>query len=158
MSDERKVVITCAVTGAAHTPTMSKYLPITPEQIAEQAIGAANAGAAIIHFHARNPIDGRPTPDPDVYASAVEKVRGESDVIINITTSGGPNAILEHWIAAAVRFKLELASLNMGSLSPYGRQRIARKFEQWEHSWEREFFPAAPSRVYPNTEEIITRA
>lgn len=157
MSAGRKVVITCAVTGAAHTPTMSPYLPITPEQIAEQAIGAAEAGAAIVHFHARNPQDGRPTPDPDVYAPAIDRVRRESNVIVNITTSGGPKATPDDRIAAALRFKPELASLNMGSLSPYGRQRIRDKFEHWQHGWERELFAAAPSRVYPNTEEIITR-
>lgn len=157
MSNERKVVVTCAVTGAAHTPTMSEYLPITPEQIAKQAIGAADAGAAIIHFHARSPVDGRPTSDPHVYAPAIEQVRRESNVIINITTSGGPDASVEDRIAAALRFRPELASLNMGSLSPYGRQRIAGKFEHWKHGWERELFLAAPSRVYRNTEEIITR-
>lgn len=157
MPAKRKVVITCAVTGAAHTPTMSQYLPITPEQIAEQAIGAAEAGAAIIHFHARNPDDGRPTPDPAVYAPAINRVRRESDVIINITTSGGPKTTVEDRIAAAVRFRPELASLNMGSLSPYGRQRILDKFEHWEHTWEKEQFMGAPSRVYPNTEETLTR-
>ncbi|WFU51681.1 3-keto-5-aminohexanoate cleavage protein [Sinorhizobium terangae] len=157
MSNERKVVITCAVTGAAHTPTMSPYLPITPEQIADHAIEAANAGAAIVHFHARNPIDGRPTPDPDVYAPAIEKIRRVSDAIINITTSGGPNTTVEERIAAAIRFRPELASLNMGSLSPYGRQGIAAKFDHWKHAWERELFLAAPARIYPNTEEIITR-
>ncbi|KUM23345.1 3-keto-5-aminohexanoate cleavage protein [Mesorhizobium loti] len=152
-----KVIITCAVTGAAHTPTMSPYLPITPEQIAEEAIGAAKAGAAIVHFHARIPEDGRPTPDPDVYAPAIYRVRRESNVIINITTSGGPKATVEDRVAAALRFKPELASLNMGSLSPYGRQRILDKFELWQHPWEQELFMGAPSRVYPNTEEIITR-
>ncbi|TIU50126.1 MAG: 3-keto-5-aminohexanoate cleavage protein [Mesorhizobium sp.] len=157
MSTRRKVVITCAVTGAAHTPTMSHFLPISPDQIAEQAIAAAEAGAAIVHFHARNPEDGRPTTDPDVYAPAIDRVRRESNVIVNITTSGGPNATLEDRIAAALRFKPELASLNMGSLSPYGRQRILDKFEHWQHAWEQELFAAAPSRVYPNTEEIITR-
>ncbi|MER9859097.1 MULTISPECIES: 3-keto-5-aminohexanoate cleavage protein [unclassified Mesorhizobium] len=153
----RKVIITCAVTGAAHTPTMSPYLPITPEQIAQEAIGAAEAGAAIVHFHARNPEDGHPTPDPDVYALAIDRVRRESNVIVNITTSGGPKATVEDRIAAAVRFKPELASLNMGSLSPYGRQKILDKFEVWQHQWEKELFLGAPSRVYPNTEEIITR-
>ncbi|TIR15537.1 MAG: 3-keto-5-aminohexanoate cleavage protein [Mesorhizobium sp.] len=153
----RKVIITCAVTGAAHTPTMSPYLPVTPEQIAEEAIGAAEAGAAIVHFHARNPDDGRPTPDPDVYAPAIDRVRRESNVIVNITTSGGPKATVEDRIAAALRFKPELASLNMGSLSPYGRQKILDKFELWQHPWEQELFMGAPSRVYPNTEEIITR-
>ncbi|MER8370866.1 3-keto-5-aminohexanoate cleavage protein [Mesorhizobium sp. M1378] len=157
MAAGRKVIITCAVTGAAHTPTMSRYLPITPEQIAEHAIGAAEAGAAIVHFHARNPQDGRPTPDPEVYAPAIDRVRRESNVIVNITTSGGMQATLEDRIAAALRFKPELASLNMGSLSPYGRQRILDKFEHWQHAWEPELFVAAPSRVYPNTEEVITR-
>ncbi|MER8868280.1 3-keto-5-aminohexanoate cleavage protein [Mesorhizobium sp. M0751] len=157
MSAGRKVVITCAVTGSAHTPTMSPYLPITPEQIADQAIGAAAAGAAIVHFHARDPRDGRPTPDPDVYAPAIDRVREESDVIINITTSGAPHTPLDDKIAAALRFKPELASLNMGSLSPYGRQRMLNKFEHWQHDWEQQLFSAAPSRVYPNSEEMITR-
>ncbi|MEX3937127.1 3-keto-5-aminohexanoate cleavage protein [Paraburkholderia phymatum] len=157
MSDSRKVIITCAVTGAAHTPSMSLYLPITPEQIAQQAIDAAAAGAAIIHFHARNPIDGRPTPDPEVYAQIIDQVRRESDVVINITTSGGPNTSVEDRIAAAVRLNPELASLNMGSLSPYGRGKMLAKFERWQHQWEKEQFMGASNRVYPNTEEMLTR-
>ncbi|MEI9425344.1 3-keto-5-aminohexanoate cleavage protein [Mesorhizobium sp. Cs1299R1N1] len=156
MASSRKVIITCAVTGGAHTPTMSPHLPITPEQIADQAIDAVAAGAAIVHFHARNPADGRPTPDPDIYAPAIEKVRRATDVIVNITTSGGPKTTLDDRISAALRLKPELASLNMGSLSPYGRQRILDKFEPWQYDWERELFTAAPSRVYPNTEEMIT--
>ncbi|MGX9121075.1 3-keto-5-aminohexanoate cleavage protein, partial [Mesorhizobium sp. BHbsci] len=157
MSAGRKVVITCAVTGSVHTPTMSQYLPITQEQIAQQAIDAVKAGAAIVHFHARSPSDGRPTPDPDAYAPVIDRVRRDSDAVINITTSGGPKATPEDRISAALRFKPELATLNMGSLSPYGRQRILDKFQHWEHTWEREQFMTAPSRVYPNTEEIITK-
>ncbi|RWI32356.1 MAG: 3-keto-5-aminohexanoate cleavage protein [Mesorhizobium sp.] len=156
MATSRKVIITCAVTGAAHTPTMSPHLPITPDEIADQAIDAATAGAAIVHFHARNPEDGRPTPDPDVYAPVIERVSAETDVVINITTSGGAKTTVADRMAAALRFKPELASLNMGSLSPYGRQRILEKFDAWQHEWERELFTAAPSRVYPNTEEMIS--
>lgn len=114
----RKVIITCAVTGAAHTPTMSPYLPITREQIAQEAIGAAEAGAAIVHFHARNPEDGRPTPDPDVYALAIDRVRREPNVIVNITTSGGPKATVEDRIAAALRFKPELGLPQHGIAFP----------------------------------------
>ncbi|MGX5805169.1 3-keto-5-aminohexanoate cleavage protein [Bradyrhizobium sp. Arg314] len=156
MATTRKVIITCAVTGAAHTPTMSPHLPITPDEIADQAIDAVTAGAAIVHFHARNPEDGRPTPDPDVYAPVIERVSAETDVVINITTSGGAKTTVADRMAAALRFKPELASLNMGSLSPYGRQRILEKFDAWQHEWERELFTAAPSRVYPNTEEMIS--
>ena len=157
MSAGRKVVITCAVTGAAHTPTMSKHLPITPVEIARGAIEAAEAGAAIIHFHARNPEDGRPTADPDIYGAFLGPVRRASNVVVNITTSGGPSTTVDDRIAAAVRFKPELASLNMGSLSPYGRHKVAEKFSDWQYPWEREFLKAAPRRTYINTEEIIDR-
>ena len=156
MAQDRKVIITCAITGSAHTPTMSPHLPITPDQIAQEAIAAAAAGAAIVHVHARDPADGRPTSDPDTYGAFLEPVRRATDVVINITTSGA-SADVEQRTAALVRFKPELASLNMGSLSPYGRQRVADKFDSWTHEWEPALLKAAPSRTYVNDEETIER-
>src|SRR5829696_4002927 len=99
-----KVIISCAITGSIHTPSMSPHLPITPDEIAESAIGAAKAGAAILHLHARDPEDGRPTPDPGVYAQFLPKISTASDVVINITTGGGLGMPLEERTAAARRF------------------------------------------------------
>ena len=112
-SGRRKVIITCAVTGSVHTPSMSEYLPVTPLQIAEQAIEAARAGAAILHLHARNP-DGSPTPDPAVFDEFVPVIAAETDAIINITTSGGARTTLEDRLAYPLKAKPELCSLKMG--------------------------------------------
>jgi uncharacterized protein (DUF849 family) len=153
----RKIIITCAITGSAHTPTMSPYLPITPEQIADEAIAATEAGAAIIHLHAREPATGRPTSDPDVYAASVGRIRRACNAVINLTTSGGASATVEQRMAAALRFKPEVASLNMGSISPYGRHQLVERFTEWKHAWERELLAGGRSRTYLNTEEIIER-
>ncbi len=115
-SGRRKVIITCAVTGSVHTPSMSEYLPVTPVQIAEQAIEAARAGAAILHLHARNP-DGSPTPDPTVFDEFVPVIAAETDAILNITTSGGAQATLEKRLAYPLKAKPELCSLKMGSMN-----------------------------------------
>src|SRR5436190_1906742 len=115
MAEARKVIITCAVTGSIHTPTMTQYLPITPDEVAEGAIGAAEAGAAILHLHARNPADGRPTPDPEVYAQFVGDIHARTDAVVNITTGGGLGMSLDERLAAVRRFDPELCSLNMGS-------------------------------------------
>jgi uncharacterized protein (DUF849 family) len=157
MTSPRKIIITCAITGSAHTPTMSPYLPITPEQIADEAIAAAAAGAAIVHLHARDPQTGRPTSAPDVYAPAVEKIRRACDAVINITTSGGATATVEQRMEAALRLKPEIASLNMGSISPYGRHRLVERFADWQHGWERDLLLGGRSRTYINTEEVIER-
>ena len=155
MSSARKIIITCAITGSAHTPTMSQYLPITADEIASEAIAAAQAGAAILHLHARDPDTGRPTSDPDVYAAFIGRIRQSTNAILNITTSGAAN--VEERMAAARRFRPELASLNMGSISPYGRQHLAGRFKDFKHGWEREFLAAAPMRTYVNTEAVIER-
>jgi uncharacterized protein (DUF849 family) len=155
MSEQPKVIITCAVTGSVHTPTMSEFLPITPEQIADEAVAAADAGAAIVHLHAREPATGRPTGNPEIYGQFLRRIRERSDVVLNITTGG--SAPIEERIAAAIRFKPELASLNMGSLSPYGRHRLLKKYDNWKYDWEPRTFAAARSRTYSNTEEIIER-
>ncbi|MGH6913502.1 MAG: 3-keto-5-aminohexanoate cleavage protein, partial [Geminicoccales bacterium] len=117
MAATKKVIISCAVTGSIHTPTMTPYLPITAEQIADNAIGAAKAGAAIVHLHARDPETGRPTPDPERFMAFLPVIKQASDVVINITTGGGHGMSLEERLAAARRARPEMCSLNMGSMN-----------------------------------------
>ena len=112
-----KVVITCAVTGSIHTPTMSPHLPLTPDEIARDAIAAAEAGAAILHLHARDPKDGRPTPDPDVFMQFLPRIKQATAAVVNITTGGGHGMSLEERLAAPLRAKPEMCSLNMGSMN-----------------------------------------
>ena len=114
MAASRKVIITSAVTGAIHTPSMSKYLPVSPDEIADAAIGAAEAGAAIVHMHARDPRDGRPSQDPEHFAPILDKLKRNTDAVINITTGGSPHMTVEERMQPAALFKPELASLNMG--------------------------------------------
>ena len=113
----RKVIITCAVTGAIHTPTMSPHLPVTPEQIAESAIGAATAGAAIVHLHARDPRDGRPTQNPDLFRQFLPRIAAASGVIVNITTGGSQTMTVEERLQPALQLRPEVASLNMGTMN-----------------------------------------
>ena len=111
---KKKVIITCAVTGAIHTPTMSPYLPITPQEITDAAVGAAEAGAAIVHLHARDPVDGRPTQDPKYFREFAPAIKARSDVVINFTTGGAPTMDIEERLQPALQLKPEVASLNMG--------------------------------------------
>ena len=113
----RKVIITCAVTGAIHTPTMSPYLPITADEIAEAAIGAHEAGAAIVHLHARDPKDGRPDQRPEAFEPFLKKIKAACNVVINITTGGAPTMTVEERLKPTAHFKPEVASLNMGSMN-----------------------------------------
>ena len=117
MAATRKVIITCAVTGSVHTPTMSPYLPITPNEVADAAVGAAEEGAAIIHLHARDPNDGRPTPDPRVFMEFLPRIKQRTDAVLNITTGGGLGMTLGERLAAALVAKPEMATLNMGSMN-----------------------------------------
>jgi uncharacterized protein (DUF849 family) len=114
MATNRKVIITCAVTGAIHTPTMSPYLPVSAEEIAAGALGAAEAGAAIVHLHARDPKDGRPTQDPKFFKPFLERIKAASNVVVNLTTGGAPTMLVEERLRPALTFKPEVASLNMG--------------------------------------------
>ena len=114
---EGKVIITCAVTGAIHTPSMSPHLPILPEEIATQAIDAANAGASIIHLHARNPENGRPTPDPEVFLQFVPQIKASTDAVINITTGGGHGMTLDERLAGVKKMRPEMCSFNVGSMN-----------------------------------------
>ena len=145
-----KVIITCAVTGGAHTPTMSDALPITPQQIADAAIAAAEAGAAILHLHARNPVDGKPTGDPEVYAQFVGIIRQRTDAVINITTGGSATMPMADRLSAATRFKPEMASLNMGSIN-FAFFPAARRITQWKHDWEEAYVTGSDDFIFKNT-------
>src|SRR5436189_709091 len=134
----RKVIITCAVTGAIHTPTMSPYLPITPDEIAQAAIQAAEAGASIVHLHARNPKDGSPSQDPALFRQFLPKIRAASDVVINLTTGGAPTMSLEDRLRPAHEFKPEVASLNMGTMN-MGLFPMLHRFKEFSHAWEQPY-------------------
>ena len=146
----RKVLITCAVTGSIHTPTMSDSLPITPEQIAAGAIGAAEAGAAIVHLHARQPRDGRPTPDPDVFAQFLPQIKQASDVVVNITTGGGQQMTIQERLKGVLKFQPEMCSLNMGSMN-FGLYPMLSRYNQWNHDWEPEYLDQSKDYIFRNT-------
>ena len=146
----KPVIITCAVTGSIHTPTMSDHLPITPGEIASQAIDAAHAGAAILHLHARDPKNGRPTPDPAVFMQFLPKIKSETDAVINISTGGGPGMTVDERIAAAVHACPEMASLNMGSMN-FGLYPLLAKYPEWKHDWEPKFLEMTRDFIFRNT-------
>lgn len=145
-----KVIISCAITGSVHTPSMSPYLPLTPTEIADQAIGAAEAGAAILHLHARDPVDGRPTPDPKVFMEFLPRIRAECDAVVNITTGGGHTMSVEQRLAGAMRAEPEMCSLNLGSMN-FGLFPMAAKREDWRHQWEPDYLTATRDFVFKNT-------
>ena len=148
MSD--KVIITCAVTGSIHTPTMSPNLPVTPEEIAAQAIAAAEAGAAILHLHARDPETGRPTPDPDVFMQFLPVINQNCNAVINITTGGSSIMTLDERLAAPTLAQPEMASLNMGSMN-FGLFPMQRRYSEWKHDWEPGFLEATRDGIFKNT-------
>jgi uncharacterized protein (DUF849 family) len=150
MAETRKVIITCAVTGSIHTPTMTPYLPITPDEIADGAVGAAEAGAAILHLHARDPKDGRPTPDPKVFMAFLPKIRAGTDAVINITTGGGHNMTVQERLAAPLLAKPEVCSLNMGSMN-FGLYPNLEKRREWKHDWEPQYLEASRDFIFRNT-------
>ncbi len=145
-----KVIISCAVTGSAHTPTMSDALPVTPEEIAEQSIAAAAAGASIIHLHARVPETGEPTGDPDIYARFLQRIRGASDAVINITTGGSAQMTVADRLRAAVRFKPEMCSLNMGTIN-FAFFGAAKRIKEWKHAWEEPYVVNSDDYIFRNT-------
>jgi len=151
-----KVIITCAVTGAIHTPTMSPYLPITPEEIAEAAIGAAQAGAAIVHLHARNSKDGSPTQDPEVFRQFLPKIKAASDVVINLTTGGAPTMTVDERLQPALKLKPEVASLNMGSMN-FGLYEMLGRYKDFKHPWEQPYLAGSDERIFKNTFRDIQR-
>jgi len=146
----QKVIITCAVTGAIHTPTMSQYLPLTPADIAAQAIAAAQAGAAILHLHARDPVDGRPSADPDIFGEFLPVIKRATDAVINITSGGSTKMTLEERLAPPLRFKPEMASLNMGSMN-FSIHPVAAKIKDWKYGWEKDYVEGTEDIIFRNT-------
>lgn len=146
----KKVIISCAITGAMHTPSMSDYLPIKPEQIATASIEAARAGAAIIHLHARKPADGEPTGSPQVYSQFLPTIHAKTDAIINLTTGGSPTMSVADRLAAAIRFKPEMCSLNMGSMN-FAIFPAAARVKQWKYAWEEGYVRNSDDFIFRNT-------
>jgi uncharacterized protein (DUF849 family) len=150
MAAARKVIITCAVTGSIHTPSMSPHLPITPSEIAEGAIAAAEAGATILHLHARDPKDGRPTPDPAVFMEFLPRIKQSTDAVVNITTGGGHGMTVEERLAAPLRAQPEMCSLNMGSMN-FGLYPALDRFKEWKYDWEPQFLESTRDFIFRNT-------
>ena len=145
-----KVIITCAITGGIHVPTMSDYLPITPEEIAQQSIDAANAGASILHLHARDPENGRPTSDPEIFNKFLPVIKDATNAVINITTGGGLQMTVDQRLEAPLQFKPEMCSLNMGSMN-FALFPAASKLSNWKHEWEKPFLEASEDFIFRNT-------
>jgi uncharacterized protein (DUF849 family) len=152
----RKVIITCAPTGAIHTPSMSPYLPVTPNEIAAAAIAAAEAGATVLHLHARDPVDGRPTQDPDVFRQFLPRIKASTDAVINITTGGNPSMTIDERLQPALQLQPEVASLNMGSMN-FGLYPMLKRFTEFKYSWEREHLENSRDLVFRNSFADIER-
>ena len=156
---QRKVIITCAVTGSIHTPSMSPHLPVTSEEIAEAAIGASEAGAAIVHLHARHPADGRPDQSPERFRPFLEVIKQRSNCVVNITTGGASTMTTDERLQPVAQFKPEVASLNMGSMN-FGLYPMLQRFKDLKHDWERPYLEGSRDRVFKNTfadiEKILT--
>ena len=151
-----KVIISCAVTGAIHTPSMSPHLPVTPEEIAAQSIAAAEAGAAIIHLHARNPETGEPTPDPAVFMRFLPIIKQSTDAVVNITTGGGLGMTVEERLAAPLQASPEMCSLNMGSMN-FNISRAGDRVTEWKHPWEQPYLARTEDYIFRNTFKDIAR-
>jgi uncharacterized protein (DUF849 family) len=160
MAPKRKVIITCAITGSIHTPTMSPHLPITPEQIADNAIAASEAGAAIVHLHARDPQDGRPVQTPEAYEPFLKVIKQRSAAIVNITTGGAPTMPIEERVGPAAHFKPEIASLNMGTMN-FGLYPMLDRYKEFKYDWEKPYLEASRAGMFKNTfadiEYILTK-
>lgn len=156
----RKVIITCAVTGSIHTPSMSPYLPVTPQEISDAAIGAAEAGAAIIHLHARHPETGMPDQSIDAYENILSVIKQRTNAVLNITTGGSTMMSTEERLGPALHYKPEVASLNMGSMN-FGLFPMLNRFKEFEYDWEEDYLRGSDDRVFKNTfkdiEMILTK-
>ena len=147
---QKKVIVTCAITGAIHTPSMSPYLPITPREIEDEAVAAAQAGAAIVHLHARDPRTGQPTQDPAMFREFLPQIAERSDAIINLTTGGAPNMLVEERLQPALQLQPEVASLNMGSMN-FGLYPMLARQKEFKYDWERPYLEGSEDRVFRNT-------
>lgn len=159
MSTKRKVMITCAVTGAIHTPSMSPYLPVTASEIADAAVEAAEAGAALVHVHARNPVTGQPDQSPEAFEPFLKVIKQRTRAVINITTGGAPTMSVEERLTPCAVFKPEVASLNMGSMN-FGLYPMLNRYKEFKHDWERPYLAGSDDRIFKNTfrdiENILT--
>jgi uncharacterized protein (DUF849 family) len=156
MRSSRKVIVSCALTGSVHTPTMSDALPISAHQMIEQGLEAVEAGASILHLHARDPETGQPTPSPDVYGKFLPALKGQSDAVINITTGASTRMTLDDRLSAALRFQPELASLNMGSMN-FVFSGAAKRYQNWKHDWELDYVLGSEDVIFSNTFSQIAR-
>ena len=154
MASSRKVIITCAVTGSIHTPTMTPHLPITPDEIARASIEAAEAGASVIHLHARDPKDGRPTPDPAVFMQFLPRIKQNTDAVINITTGGGAGMTVQERLAAPLKAKPEVCSCNMGSMN-FGLYPMLDRYKSFKHDWEPKHLENSRDFIFRNTYKDI---
>ncbi|SEE38800.1 Uncharacterized conserved protein, DUF849 family [Rhizobiales bacterium GAS191] len=152
----RKVIITCAVTGSIHTPSMSPHLPVTAQEIGEAAIGAAEAGAAIVHLHARDPKDGRPDQSIEGFAPFLKVIKQRSNCVVNITTGGAATMTIEERLKPVAVFKPEVASLNMGTMN-FGLFPMLARFQNFKHDWERPYLEGSKERIFKNTFADIER-
>ena len=150
MAKPRKVIITCAVTGAIHTPTMSPHIPITPQEIADAAVGAAEAGAAIVHLHARDPRNGKPDQSPQAFEPFLKDIRKRSNVVINITTGGAPTMLVDERVKPAAVYKPEVASLNMGTMN-FGLFLMMKRHKEFKFDWEKPYLEGSRSSIFKNT-------
>jgi len=146
----RPVIITCAVTGSIHTPSMSPHLPVTAEEIAEAAIGAAEAGAAVVHLHARDPRDGRPDQSPGAFEPFLKVIKQRSACVVNITTGGAATMTIKERVRPAATFRPEIASLNMGTMN-FGLYPMLQRFTEFKHDWERPYLEGSRERIFKNT-------
>lgn len=157
MAKKQKVIITCAVTGSIHTPTMSDHLPVTHDEIAQHAIEAAEAGATILHLHTRDPKDGRPSVDPEHYSTILSRVKQSTNAVVNITTGGAPTMLIKERLAAAETFSPEMCSLNMGSLN-FAFHPLAARFEGYKYDWEEDYIKGSEANIFRNTFADIREA
>ncbi|QIL73984.1 3-keto-5-aminohexanoate cleavage protein (plasmid) [Diaphorobacter sp. HDW4B] len=150
MAIQNKVIITCAVTGSIHTPSMSPHLPVTPQEIADAAVGACEAGASIIHLHARDPETGKPDQSPQAFAKFLPQIKQRCDAVVNLTTGGSPYMTVQERIQPSIVFKPEVASLNMGTMG-FGLFGMLERFKEFKHDWEREYLEGSRNLVFRNT-------
>jgi len=150
MASRRKVVITCAVTGSIHTPSMSPHLPVTPDEIVEHALAAAQAGAAVLHLHARDPETGKPDQTPEAFARFLPRIKQACDAVVNVTTGGSPYMRVEERVLPAAQFKPEVASLNMGSIN-FALFHLLDRYKDLKQDWERQHLEATRDLVFRNS-------
>jgi uncharacterized protein (DUF849 family) len=147
---QRKVIITCAVTGAIHTPSMSPHLPVTPQEIADAAVGAAEAGAAVIHLHARDPKTGKPDQRPEAFVPFLKEIKARSNAVVNLTTGGSPYMTVQERMRPAKELKPEVASMNMGTMN-FGLFPMLNRFKEFKHDWERPYLEGSKDLIFRNT-------